>query len=303
MNMNKKKKRRGLFLDIGAMCLCGVVFGVSINCFTAPNHIAPGGATGLATLMYDVWGVPIGTGVLLINIPLFIIAAVMTRFSFLGKTIGATIVTSLFIDVLAFLPAYTENALLAALFAGVLTGIGLSCVLARSIATGGSDMAAQLLKLKFPHLRTGSVVFAVDGVVVALAGFVYRDITSTLYATITIFVIGYVIDAILTGLDDTSMAYVISEKGGQISKAITEKLERGATLLYGQGAYSGEERKIVLCVIRPFEVHKLKTIINEVDPACFLILAKAGEVFGDGFKRESSIRKTGKGLKGRNNKK
>lgn len=292
--MKEDKWVKSLVWDILAMCWCGVLFALSVNCFTAPNHIAPGGATGLATLMYDMWGLPIGTGVLLINLPLFLIAALCTRRSFLGRTIAATIVTSALIDILAFLPAYTENVMLAAIFGGVLSGMGLAAVLARSIATGGSDMAAQLLKLKFPSLRTGTAVFAVDGAVVLLAGLVYRDISSTLYATITIFVTSYVIDAVLSGLDDTRMVYVISEHSRDIARAIMERLERGVTLLEGEGGWSAAARMVVLCVVRPYEVHRLKVLVNEIDPDAFVILAKAGEVFGDGFKREQSIGKTRK---------
>ena len=282
---------RTLIGDFLAMCLCGVLFALSVNCFTAPNHIAPGGATGLATLMYDLWGLPIGAGVLCVNAPLFVIAALCTKRSYLSKTVAATIITSALIDALAFLPAYTEDVLLAAIFGGVLSGMGLAAVLSRSVATGGSDMAAQLIKLKLPALRTGSAVFAVDGLIVLLAGFTYRNISSTLYDAITIFVTSYVIDAILSGLDDTRMVYIISEKSTAIAQAITQRLERGATLLEGEGAYRAAPRKIVLCVVRPLEVHRLNVLVHEQDPQAFVILAKAAEVFGDGFKREESIRR------------
>lgn len=285
MQKRMSSQFRVLLVDLLFDLMGSAVYAVGVHMFTAPNHIAPGGVTGIATLVNYLSGAPIGTVSLLINIPLVGLSYYFLGRSTTVKTLKSVLVMSVVLDIMVFfLPPYTENPLLAALFGGVGIGAGLALIFMRGATTGGTDIVARLLQLKFPYLPIGRAMLFVDVVVLAASSLVYRQLESALYGLIAIFACSRVLDSLLYGLDVGKMVLVISEKSEEISKLIISDLDRGATLLAGRGAYSGQDRFVVLSAVRKNQFYRLKRLVHEADPKAFVIVAEAGEIMGEGFK-------------------
>lgn len=281
----KKIDVKDLLLDI-LICTAGAfVYALGVNCFISPNDISSGGATGLAILANYLWDFPIGSVMFAINIPLFIISFIVFGRSFIVKTLFSTFMTSLLIDLGAyFMPTYSGDKILAALFGGALLGIGLGIIFTRGSTSGGTDIMGKLLKKVFPHLSMGRLVMICDLCVVLLAGVVYKNIESILYATIVFIVSSKSIDILLYGSDRGKMMMVITSKADEISKAITSETPRGVSILPVQGAYTGEEKHMLLTVVRPQEVTKMRKIVKRFDEQPFIIISDASEILGLGFK-------------------
>lgn len=280
----------GLFFVAGAL-----IDAVSVNVFTAPNHIAPGGVTGIGTMLNYLFQTPIGMVNMLINIPIVIWAIVEIGYKLVAKSIAAIIIFSIAIDTLALvLPAYEGNPFLAAIFGGVLEGIGLALVFMRGSTTGGTDMIARLLGKHFRHLSMGKLMLAVDLVVIAASALVYQKLESALYAIIAIFVSTRIIDTLLYGTDSGNgkLYFIISKKSDEIRQRILDDIDRGVTIIPIQGGYSGDNGEMLLCAVRRYEVTKINDIIHTADRDAFVIVGEAGEITGEGFRSASSDDKT-----------
>lgn len=280
----------GLFFVAGAL-----IDAVAVNVFTAPNHIAPGGITGIGTMLNYLFQTPIGMVNMIINIPIIIWAIVEIGYKLVAKSIAAIIVFSVAIDTLALvLPAYDGNPFLAAIFGGVLEGIGLALIFMRGSTTGGTDMIARLLGKHFRHLSMGKLMLAVDLVIIAASALVYQKLESALYAIIAIFVSTRIIDTILYGTDSGNgkLYFIISKKSDEIRRRILEDIDRGVTIIPIQGGYSGQDGEMLLCAVRRYEVAKINDIIHTADRDAFVIVGEAGEITGEGFRSASSDDKT-----------
>ena len=283
-----RKQAWELLWDGVAFLAGSFLFAVAVNVFTAPNNIAPGGLTGLATMINYLFGAPIGTTILVFNVPLFIWGVLQINFRFILKTLAATVISSVTIDLTAGLfPPYQGDLMLAALFSGVLSGAGLGLIFMRGGTTGGTDLVANLIGRNFQHLSLGKLVLLVDLVVVLISAFVYRNYESPLYAIINIFVSSKLIDAVLYGADTGTgkMMFIISPKNKEIAQRIMTEISRGVTELRSRGAYRGEEGEVLLCAVRRSEVYKTQDIIRSVDPDAFVIVGDAGQISGEGFKQ------------------
>ena len=276
-------KRREYLLDTLAIVSGSAVFGAAVNIFTIGNQIVPGGATGISIVANFLFGTPVGVVIIAVNSPLFLFALRKMGASFFIKTAVATVVSSLAIDLLAFLPQYTEDRLLAAVFGGVMQGAGLSFIYMRCIMTGGSDLLSTLIRSRFNRLSLGHLLMLIDGAIVLLGSFVYRDVTSAFYSAIMIYISSAVIDAMLAGLEKSKFCFIISSQSEVIERRIIETLDRSATSFVGRGAYHGEEKNIILCAVKRFEMYRLQKLVSEVDPGAFIIFGNAAEVFGVGF--------------------
>lgn len=285
----KAHKYYEYFLDFLFCTLGSVLYGISVTVFTAPNNIAPGGITGIATVLHYLFNTPIGTMIFILNIPLFVIGLRFIGGSFIIKTITCTALTSVVIDILSSISiiqkhVYHGDMLLAAVYGGVLSGIGLALVFLRGATTGGTDIASRLIKLKFKHISMGRMMLIIDFFVIVFAATVFQNVDSALYAIIAIFTASRVIDSILYGSDNGKMAVVISKNNDEIAKAIINDMNRGLTILKGRGFYTGEEREVIMCAVRRPEAARLRTLIKTVDPNAFIIMCDAGEIIGEGFK-------------------
>lgn len=291
----KKSRPKEIFKDIIFFIMGSIFCSIAINVFTAPNRIAPGGITGLSTVINYATGTPIGILVFLCNVPVFLWAIMELGYKLVIKTVIATVMCSLSIDILGlFLPAYQGNEMLAAIFGGVLEGVGLSCVFLRGATTGGSDMVAKLLGRRFRHISMGRLMLGIDAVIVIISAFVFESLESALYAFIAIFVATRLIDSILYGTDvgTGKVLYIISEKSSEIVENILNDLERGVTILKSRGAYSGKEGEVLLCAVRRYEVHKIYDIVHLADPNAFIIVGEAGEISGEGFRKIKTEERT-----------
>ncbi|MDR1629639.1 MAG: YitT family protein [Oscillospiraceae bacterium] len=286
--ITKKERFKTLFGDALFFTLGSICYAISVNMFVSPNDIAPGGVTGLAVIANHLIGVPIGITMIVMNIPLFVLAVIFIGKKFLLKTIVATIMTSGFIDLLApFLPEYSGDRLLASLFGGLLSGLALGLVFIRGATSGGTDILGKLLQKALPHLPMGTLVLILDMAVVLIAGLVYRSIEGMLYSIIVFFISSRVINYLLYGTGNGKMLMVVTKHADEMATAIIAEAHRGVTILPVQGAYSKEEKQMLLCVVRANEVAKVQKIIRRYEENPFIIITEAGEVLGLGFKSHS----------------
>lgn len=251
--------------------------------FLVPNHIAPGGLTGLATVLNYLFHWPVGTTSLVMNVPLFIIGYRAMGRVFVVRSLVATVLFSVLIDLIP-LPPMTEQPLLGAVFGGVLLGAGLGLILRGGATTGGTDMVARMIHNRFQHISVGAFLFLIDCCVVLMAGF-FIEAEYALYAFVALYAASKLIDVVMVGLTREKACYIISTQHEQVKREIMEKLDRGVTVLHAEGGYSGQERPVLLCVLSAQELGRLKAIVREADEDAFLFISDAHEVLGEGFRR------------------
>lgn len=291
--MTTQKKVKSLLMDAVFFLAGSFLFAVSIDTFTAPNQIAAGGLTGVATILNHMFGIPIGTANILMNVPLLIWAYVEMGYQIIIKTVVATIVSSAMIDVMVpYLPQYQGEPLITIVFGGCLAGLGLALILMRGGTTGGTELAANLLSLHIHGFSLGKFIMVIDLVIVLASAVVYQEYESPLYAILVIYITSKVIDAVLYGTDRGTgkVMFIISPKNKEIARRIMDDLERGVTELRSRGAYSGQEGTVLMCAVSRQEVHKIYDIIHEIDINAFIVVNEAGEITGLGF-REFQQRK------------
>ena len=282
----KNSKAKNALLDVLAYLMGSLLFAISVNVFTAPNGIAPGGLLGISTLLHHLFGLPIGMMIIVMNIPLLILAIVKSGWKFVTRTVVGILVSSVVIDAVSlFLPAYTGDRILSAIFGGVFSGVGLAFIFMRGATTGGTDIVARLLRKKFRHIPLGRLMLAVDLTVVCGAALVYWNIESALYAVITIYVSSALVDTVLygTGRGNGKMLFIVSKENERIAQAILQSLSRGVTKLKSKGGYTETEGDVLLCAVRRHEITKMKDLIYSMDPSAFLITGDAGDITGEGF--------------------
>ncbi|MEG0513821.1 MAG: YitT family protein [Clostridia bacterium] len=267
-----------------AQIIIGSVLGaLAYPMFLVPNHIAPGGLTGLATVLNFLFKVPVGMTSLLLNIPLFILGYRSMGRVFALRSLFATIIFSVLIDILP-VPALTQQPFLGALFGGLLMGLGLGLILRGGATTGGSDMVARMIHSRFSHISVGAILFFIDCCVVAMAGF-FIEIEYALYAFISLYAGSKVIDLVMVGLSREKACYVISDEWQAVKTEVMEQLNRGVTVLSAEGGYSGEKKPVLLCVLSAQEVGLLKAIVLAKDERAFVFISDAYEVLGEGFRK------------------
>ena len=255
-----------------------------------PNDIAPGGVSGLATALAYISPISVGAWTLLLNVPLLLAAWRLLGLRPLVFTLLATVLLSVFIDLFGYLlPGYTNNVLLAAVAGGVLSGLGVGLLFLRGISTGGTDLAALLLKKPFPNVPNGIMLLVIDALVVAIAVVIFRDIEVALYSAITIYLSSKVIDALAQGVDYAKVIYIITERGEEISRVLNERTDRGTTLLSAMGGYTGKSKHMVVTVTRRNVLAQTLRLIRETDPAAFTFVTDSTEVHGQGFKIDDGI--------------
>lgn len=261
------------------------LYAAAIALFTAPNEIAPGGISGVATLLNHLFDLPIGVMVIVMNIPIIIVGWIVLGRNFVLKSAVNMAVSSVMIDIFAaYIPPFKGDVMLVVIAGGALVGAGLGLLFMRGASTGGTDILAQLLERKIRHIPIGRFMLLLDGLVITASVFVYGHIENALYAGVFIFISSSLIDAIVYGNDKGKMVLISSQKEQKITEAIIHKMDRGITKLNAVGGYTGAERAMLLVAVRRSEVHKLKMLVYEQDPAAFFIILTTDEVLGEGFK-------------------
>lgn len=278
-----KIKLKSFLTDTAVYILGGVLYSISVNCFLSKNQILNGGFTGFATVTNYLFGLPIGTVILLLNIPLFIISYKKLGIRFVISSFWATFIMSALIDIGDFLPVYRGDLLLASLFGGVLSGAGLGVIFINGATTGGTDIIAKLIGLKYPHISLGKTIFLVDLAIITLGGLVYKNIESSLYAAVVIFVSTQTIDYLIFGVHRSSLILIVTEKGDEMRKIITNDIRRGVTVLKGSGGYTNSEKQVLICACYDNQTGKFIKKIKAFDEKAFLIITNAKEILGEGF--------------------
>lgn len=268
------------YIQIIMGCLIG---GAAYPLFLVPNSIAPGGLSGLAMVLNHLFHWPVGMTSLIMNIPLFLVGYKAMGKLFVWRSLVATVVFSLSIDLIK-LPAMTVDPLLGTLYGGLLLGVGLGLILRGGATTGGTDMIARMVHSRMPFITVGVFLLMIDCVVVILAGAVMGT-SEGLYAMISIFISSKVIDMVMAGFSSNKACFIITKQWDAVTRQILRDMNRGVTQLTARGAYSGEERPVVLCVASRQEVARLKDIVREADENAFMFVTEAHEALGEGFSK------------------
>ncbi|MGN0307131.1 MAG: YitT family protein [Lachnospiraceae bacterium] len=266
------------------LILAGILYGAAVSLFLDPNNIAPGGVTGLAMIINRLIPVETGTLILLLNIPILCLGLWKFGFRFLISTIFATLTTSLFTNFFVRYEPLTSDPLLAAVMGGSLAAIALGIVFRNGATTGGTDIIVKVLRLRFPHLKTGRLFMICDLIVVALSAVVFANLDSAFYAAISVMLMSVVFDLVLYGADGAKLIYIISDNWQQIGERILEEVNIGITYLEGEGAYRRKAKRVIMCVVRKQTAPQIEIIVKEEDPEAFMIISSAAEIYGEGYK-------------------
>ena len=275
--------KREILMAYAQIFIGSVIGAAAYPTFLIPNNIAPGGLTGVATILNYLAGWPVGITALVLNIPLFLIGYRTMGKVFAFRSLVATALFTILIDILPLKPV-SEDPLLGTLFGGVVLGIGLGLILRGGATTGGSDMIARMVHRRFSFITVGMFLFALDFLVV-LAAAIFIGGTEALYAMIDIYVCGRVIDAVMVGFGGNKACFVMTDAWQKITGRVLNEIERGCTLLEARGAYSGTSRPVVMCVMSRQEMTALKRIVQEEDEKAFMFITEAHEALGEGFSR------------------
>lgn len=265
-----------------------VLYAFAFAYFVDPNKISPGGVTGVAAVInYITECIPTGVAIIILNIPIIFLGFYKIGGKFIIKTIFTTLFSSVMIDIFEkFLPNYGGERLIAAIFGGVLLGLGLGLIMLRGGTTGGTDVLAKVLRIKFPYLSMGRLILTLDGVVIAVAAIVYKDLETALYSIVTIFASSKMLDAVLYGSDKGKLLLIVTNKPKEVANALFDKTDRGVTVVNAKGGYSCEERQLLLCAMRNQEVDSAVKTVKNTDSAAFTIVTVTGGVFGEGFEKK-----------------
>lgn len=285
--MNQKALLRQLKNALLIALGCAL-FSLGFDLFLQPNQINVGGVSGIGQLLTHLTGFgSVALWSVLINVPLFLVSIRGVGKKFFVGSLCGMLLSNLFLSLFERIPAPVTEPLLATLYGGLLTGLGLGLVFVAGASTGGVDIVARLLRPSFPNFPIGRIMLAIDIVTVTLTGVVFGDINKALYSAVTLYVCSMVLDGVVYGLDYSVVALVISDQHQTICQEITSKLDRGITILRGQGYYSGQDKRVILCAIKKRQAAELKELVMGIDPAAFVILQEAHQVVGEGFKRYS----------------
>ena len=287
--MEKRNNVRLLLRNLLMIAVGSAIFSLGFDLFLEPAGISCGGVSGIAMLIvYATKSKFLTVGILsaLINLPLFFFGYhKIGKLFFFGSLLGM-VVTSVGFDLFArILPIPKTEPLVAAIFGGVIIGAGLGIVFIAGASTGGVDIVARLLKLKFRNFPIGKILLCMDLCTAVATGIVYGEFNNTLYSVITLVLSSFVLDKVVYGMDYAKVALIISDCYEEIAQAIDTQLDRGVTLLHGQGFYLRSDKFVLLSAVKRKQLAQLKDLVMSIDPSAFIILQDAHQVLGDGFKR------------------
>ncbi len=271
-------------IDYVCIALGALVMAVGINQFLVPVKLSIGGIGSIGTVLLYFLNIPIFATNIVLNLILFVLGYKVIGKHGMIKAAAGVLFLSLFLGLSAFLPVYSEDVLMCAIFGGLLCGVGVGLVIRSEGSTGGSDFAAVLLHKLFPHISVATMLLIVDVVIVAVSALVFQSITVMLYSFIALFVAAKVADLILTLGDIAKSVYILSEKHTEIAKWIQTELVRGVTGIYCKGMYANTDGTMLLCVVSPKQLPVLVHAIKQIDKSSFVIISDAREVHGEGFK-------------------
>jgi len=283
--MNKTKE---FLIDILIDIVAGMIIAIGVYNFALNANFPVAGFSGIAIIMYHLFGLPVGAGTIVLNIPVAIFCYKFLGRTFFLKSMKSMIISSLLMDYVApLLPVYNGDRLLAALCMGVLCGIGYAMIFMRSSSTGGQDFITMAIKKVKPHISLGNITFGFD-IFTILLGFiiVFKDMDGLIYGVIVTYLMATVMDRIMYGIDEGKMTLIVTEHGDEVAKHIDAYTGRGSTILHGTGSYSKRKKDVIMCACNNKQMYTIKKMAHQVDPKAFTIIMESNEVVGEGFKEE-----------------
>ena len=260
------------------------LFAAGFQFFLYPNSIIVGGVSGIAMIINYLTDLPVGVMTIVLNIPLFIIAWRQFGTKFVIGSFVGMMLSSVFVDLFALVSySPTDDMLLACIIGGAIKGLGMGIIYYAGATTGGTDIIAKFVRLKYPYINFGTLILITDAIIILAFAIIFHKVEGAMYAVIAMFVVSRVIDLVLYGVDNSNVCYIISEKSEQLVNDITDSLHRGVTILEGEGAYSHQNKQVLLCVVKRTQVSDIRKIIKSVDENAFFIITDAKNVFGKGF--------------------
>lgn len=286
----KKIKWKEVAIDLLVDVVASILIAIGLYNFALNANFPVSGFSGIAIILYHLFGLPVGAGSILLNIPVSIFCYKFLGKKFFLKSLKTMIISSFFIDYVApMFPAYEGDRLLAALCMGVLCGIGYAMIFMRGSSTGGQDFISVAIKKVKPHMTLGIISFAIDLFTIALGtALVFKNIDGMIYGLIVTYLLAIVMDRIMYGIDEGKMTLIVTEHGDEVAKRIDEYSGRGSTILQGMGSYSKAPKDVVMCACNNKQMYTIKKMVHEIDPKAFTIIVESNEVVGEGFKEEIS---------------
>jgi len=284
-----KNKSTEKLMSLLIITLGSIFYSAGIALFLDPCNLAPGGTTGIAIILNFVTGMKTGTLVLLINIPILVFGWWKFGTKFILSTVYVTVLSSQLINIFNHqivmnFGLISQDKLLCGAIGGAMMAVGMAAIFRRGATTGGTDIIVRALRQRYPHIKSGKIFIISDAMIITAAAIVFKDVEVALYAAITVFISNTVLDAVLYGGDKATLLYIISNNQDVISKRILDELDIGVTHLKAEGAYTENNKKVIMCVCRKYNYTKIREIVREEDTEAFCIVSNANEVFGDGYK-------------------
>ena len=273
-----KKSSTIFFPIIGTM-----ITGFAIGCFLTPNKIVGGGASGISTILFHTLGLQPGVSFFLINIVFLLMGLKVLGKTFVLKTLLGTSLVSLFTQLFTLCPIYTENLMLGAIFGGVLYGLGIGISFAGGASTGGTDIIGRIIQTKFSHVPIGKMLLFVDGIIILISPIIFKNVELTLLGIFTLFVSSYSIDLVISKLNVSRIAFVITDKGETISRELVTTSPRGVTLIDVKGVYTNTEKKMLFCALKESESEAFQKKILDIDETAFIVFSESQRIKGNGF--------------------
>lgn len=268
-------------LAIGSFLMaCSTAF------FLLPNKLSTGGFSGIATIAYYLFNIPVGTAMIMLNVPLFLVANFRVGKEFIFKSILGTILLSFFINILERFDGITTDRFLACIYGGIIMGVGTAIILKANGSTGGSDLLSYVVKSYSNKFKSSDLIIFVDSIIILINIIVFKEIEIGLYSAIAIFLMGKMIDIIFEGVDFIKVLFIVSDKYEEIAKIVGADVQRGSTGLYAKGMHTNKDKMMLFCVGSRNEIIKIKNIATTVDPKAFIVIFNAREAWGKGFKKE-----------------
>ena len=279
-----KRALKSIILQYGMITLSCALYAVGFNWCFDPNHLSVGGFTGIAQIInYFLPQAPIGAVIVVLNLPLFVLSWKHVGRQWLYATLYATVVSSAMIDLLAGVYTFAPiEPMLAAIYGGVIVGLACGLMLRNSATTGGTELGAWLLKAKIPGLSIGTLCLAIDLTIIVFYAAVFRSLENALYGGIALYISTKVMDMVVYGGSAAKLAYIISNEQEKITHELLAR-DMGVTRLTAEGAYTHNDKPVLLCAVRRREIVAVKRLVNEIDPTAFFIVCDAREVLGEGF--------------------
>lgn len=281
----EKNKVKEFAIDILVDIVGNLLIAIGVYNFAANSGFPVAGISGIAMIFYHLFGLPIGTMTIILNIPIVIMCYKLLGRGFLLRSLKTMIIAWPLMDYVApMLPVYSGDRMLSAICVGVFSGLGYAMIYMRNTSTGGADFIIMSVRALRPHLSIGKITFLTDVIIVGLGGMLFGDVDSIIYGLILTYILSVVVDKVMYGIDAGKMTLVVTDHGHEVAKRIDELTQRGSTFLRGVGSYSGEEKLVVMCACSNKEMHMVQKAVKEVDENAFLVTMESNEVRGEGFK-------------------